>query len=87
MSHRVRVVLSLLGFIAVAAIVTSDRFQGFTDAVPEALYYSLFVVPLILIVVVGYYSWWQRLNGRQVNSTVARLKEQIEKPTWWNWPF
>jgi hypothetical protein len=87
MSQRARAILCLFGFLAVAALVTSDGFLGVRNAVPEGLYWSFFIVILGTTLILGIYSWWQHFNGRRLNPTAERLKDQISSPAWWNWPF
>jgi hypothetical protein len=87
MSTRTRALLSFAGFILVFVAVTSDRFAALLDAVPEALYYWVFMVLLAFMIVLGGYAWWQRLHGKRLDPKVARLKELVEKRSWWNWPF
>jgi hypothetical protein len=87
MSPKKRALLGFVGFILVFSVVTSDRFSALLEAVPEGLYYWSFIVLLALMIVVGFYSWWQRFHGRELDPKAARLKELVEKRTWWNWPF
>jgi hypothetical protein len=87
MSQRARAILAFLGFLAVLAFVMSDRFENFTSAIPEALYFYVFAVVLAGMTTLGFYAWWQRYNRKELHPTVSRVKKWFESPTWWNWPF
>lgn len=82
MNKTVRLALSVLAFLAVVGILLSDRFQRFSDAVPESVYYYIVVVSVAVMTVLGIYAWWQHYHGRTMDPTVARLKKWLDQSNW-----
>jgi hypothetical protein len=82
-----RAILGFFGFVAIAALLMTDRFDDFRSALPEAVYFYFFAVLLLGMTALGFYAWWQHYNRRELNPTAARVKKWFESPTWWNWPF